>query len=57
MASDKSDLLELLEVNSLIETRTIDTHRRRLRAKLGPAAITLIQCEGSGAAAAKREHG
>jgi two-component system phosphate regulon response regulator PhoB len=34
--------------NSMIDTRTVDTHMRRLRAKLGPAAQMLDTVRGVG---------
>jgi two-component system phosphate regulon response regulator PhoB len=34
--------------NNIIDTRTVDTHMRRLRAKLGPAAILLETVRGVG---------
>ena len=34
--------------NSMIDTRTVDTHMRRLRAKLGPASQMLDTVRGVG---------
>jgi two-component system phosphate regulon response regulator PhoB len=41
-------LRDVWEYNSLIDTRTVDTHMRRLREKLGPAAKYLDTVRGVG---------
>jgi DNA-binding response OmpR family regulator len=41
-------LREVWEYNSLVDTRTVDTHMRRLREKLGPAARHLGTVRGVG---------
>ena len=41
-------LQDVWEYNSLIDTRTVDTHVRRLREKLGPAARHLDTVRGVG---------
>lgn len=41
-------LRDVWEYNSLIDTRTVDTHMRRLREKLGPAARYLDTVRGVG---------
>jgi len=41
-------LRDVWEYNSLIDTRTVDTHMRRLREKLGPAAKHLATVRGVG---------
>lgn len=41
-------LHDVWEYNSLIDTRTVDTHMRRLREKLGPAAKHLDTVRGVG---------
>lgn len=41
-------LRDVWEYNSLIDTRTVDTHMRRLREKLGPAARHLDTVRGVG---------
>lgn len=41
-------LRDVWEYNSLIDTRTVDTHMRRLRDKLGPAAEYLHTIRGVG---------
>src|SRR5713101_4636512 len=41
-------LRDVWEYNSLIDTRTVDTHMRRLREKLGPAAKYLDTVHGVG---------
>ena len=41
-------LRDVWEYNSLVDTRTVDTHRRRLREKLGPAADYLDTVRGVG---------
>jgi len=41
-------LRDVWEYNSLIDTRTVDTHMRRLREKLGPAAEYLDTVRGVG---------
>ena len=41
-------LRDVWEYNSLIDTRTVDTHMRRLREKLGPAAKFLDTVRGVG---------
>ncbi len=41
-------LRDVWEYNSLIDTRTVDTHMRRLREKLGPAARNLVTVRGVG---------
>ncbi len=41
-------LREVWDYNSMIETRTVDTHMRRLRKKLGPAARHLDTVRGAG---------
>ena len=41
-------LREVWEYNSLVDTRTVDTHMRRLREKLGPAAKHLDTVRGVG---------
>ncbi len=41
-------LREVWEYNSLVDTRTVDTHMRRLREKLGPAAQCLDTVRGVG---------
>lgn len=41
-------LRDVWEYNSLIDTRTVDTHMRRLREKLGPAADHLHTVRGVG---------
>jgi DNA-binding response OmpR family regulator len=41
-------LKDVWEYNSLIDTRTVDTHMRRLREKLGPAAKYLETIRGVG---------
>jgi two-component system phosphate regulon response regulator PhoB len=41
-------LRDVWEYNSLIDTRTVDTHMRRLRDKLGPAAEFLDTVRGVG---------
>ena len=41
-------LRDVWEYNSLIDTRTVDTHMRRLRDKLGPAARHLDTIRGVG---------
>jgi two-component system phosphate regulon response regulator PhoB len=41
-------LRDVWEYNSLIDTRTVDTHMRRLREKLGPAADCLDTVRGVG---------
>ncbi|MGA2867111.1 MAG: response regulator transcription factor [Verrucomicrobiota bacterium] len=41
-------LRDVWEYNSLIDTRTVDTHMRRLREKLGPAARFLDTVRGVG---------
>jgi two-component system phosphate regulon response regulator PhoB len=41
-------LRDVWEYNSLIDTRTVDTHMRRLREKLGPAASYLDTVRGVG---------
>jgi DNA-binding response OmpR family regulator len=41
-------LRDVWEYNSLIDTRTVDTHMRRLRDKLGPAAKHLDTVRGVG---------
>ena len=41
-------LREVWDYSSMIETRTVDTHMRRLRGKLGPAARHLDTVRGAG---------
>src|SRR5262249_39758835 len=41
-------LRDVWEYDSLIDTRTVDTHMRRLREKLGPAAKYLATVRGVG---------
>ena len=41
-------LRDVWEYNSLIDTRTVDTHMRRLRDKLGPAGKYLDTVRGVG---------
>lgn len=41
-------LRDVWEYNSLVDTRTVDTHMRRLRQKLGPAAKFLDTVRGVG---------
>ena len=41
-------LRDVWEYDSLIDTRTVDTHMRRLREKIGPAAIHLDTVRGVG---------
>ncbi len=41
-------LRDVWEYNSLVDTRTVDTHMRRLREKLGPAAKHLETVRGVG---------
>jgi two-component system phosphate regulon response regulator PhoB len=41
-------LRDVWEYNSLVDTRTVDTHMRRLREKLGPAAKYLDTVRGVG---------
>jgi len=41
-------LRDVWEYNSLVDTRTVDTHMRRLREKLGPAAKHLDTVRGIG---------
>jgi two-component system phosphate regulon response regulator PhoB len=41
-------LRDVWEYNSLVDTRTVDTHMRRLREKLGPAAKWLDTVRGVG---------
>ena len=41
-------LRDVWEYNTLIDTRTVDTHMRRLREKLGPAAKHLDTVRGVG---------
>jgi two-component system phosphate regulon response regulator PhoB len=41
-------LRDVWEYNSLVDTRTVDTHMRRLREKLGPAAKFLDTVRGVG---------
>jgi two-component system phosphate regulon response regulator PhoB len=41
-------LRDVWEYNSLVDTRTVDTHMRRLREKLGPAAKYLSTVRGVG---------
>jgi DNA-binding response OmpR family regulator len=41
-------LRDVWEYNSLVDTRTVDTHMRRLREKLGPAAKHLDTVRGVG---------
>lgn len=41
-------LRDVWEYNSLVDTRTVDTHMRRLREKLGPAARYLDTVRGVG---------
>jgi two-component system phosphate regulon response regulator PhoB len=41
-------LRDVWEYNSMIDTRTVDTHMRRLREKLGPAAKYLDTVRGVG---------
>ncbi|MGH7970078.1 MAG: winged helix-turn-helix domain-containing protein, partial [Limisphaerales bacterium] len=41
-------LRDVWEYNNLIDTRTVDTHMRRLREKLGPAAKHLDTVRGVG---------
>jgi DNA-binding response OmpR family regulator len=41
-------LRDVWEYNSLVDTRTVDTHMRRLREKLGPAARHLDTVRGVG---------
>src|SRR5512133_451495 len=41
-------LRDVWEYNSLVDTRTVDTHMRRLREKLGPAAKHLDTVRGTG---------
>jgi two-component system phosphate regulon response regulator PhoB len=41
-------LRDVWEYNSLIDTRTVDTHMRRLREKLGPGAKFLDTVRGVG---------
>ena len=41
-------LREVWDYNSMIDTRTVDTHMRRLRKKLGPAAKHLDTVRGVG---------
>jgi two-component system phosphate regulon response regulator PhoB len=41
-------LRDVWEYDSLIDTRTVDTHMRRLREKLGPAAKHLDTVRGVG---------
>jgi two-component system phosphate regulon response regulator PhoB len=41
-------LRDVWEYNSLIDTRTVDTHMRRLREKLGPAGKHLETVRGVG---------
>jgi two-component system phosphate regulon response regulator PhoB len=41
-------LRDVWEYNSLVDTRTVDTHMRRLREKLGPAASNLVTVRGVG---------
>jgi len=41
-------LRDVWEYNSLVDTRTVDTHMRRLREKLGPAAKLLDTVRGVG---------
>jgi two-component system phosphate regulon response regulator PhoB len=41
-------LRDVWEYNSLVDTRTVDTHMRRLREKLGPAAEYLDTVRGVG---------
>ena len=37
-------LRDVWEYDSLIDTRTVDTHMRRFREKIGPAAVHLERC-------------
>ena len=41
-------LRDVWEYNTMIDTRTVDTHMRRLRDKLGPAAKYLDTVRGVG---------
>jgi two-component system phosphate regulon response regulator PhoB len=41
-------LRDVWEYNSMVDTRTVDTHMRRLREKLGPAAKFLDTVRGVG---------
>jgi two-component system phosphate regulon response regulator PhoB len=41
-------LRDVWEYDSLIDTRTVDTHMRRLREKLGPASKFLDTVRGVG---------
>jgi DNA-binding response OmpR family regulator len=41
-------LRDVWEYNNLVDTRTVDTHMRRLREKLGPAAKYLDTVRGVG---------
>jgi len=41
-------LRDVWEYDSLIDTRTVDTHMRRLREKIGPAASHLDTVRGVG---------
>jgi two-component system phosphate regulon response regulator PhoB len=41
-------LRDVWDYNSLVDTRTVDTHMRRLREKLGPAAALLDTVRGVG---------
>ena len=41
-------LRDVWDYNSLVDTRTVDTHMRRLREKLGPAARLLDTVRGVG---------
>jgi two-component system phosphate regulon response regulator PhoB len=41
-------LRDVWEYDSLIDTRTVDTHMRRLREKIGPAAVHLDTVRGVG---------
>ncbi len=41
-------LRDVWDYNSLVDTRTVDTHMRRLREKLGPAAKHLDTVRGVG---------
>jgi DNA-binding response OmpR family regulator len=50
-------LRDVWEYNSLIDTRTVDTHMRRLREKLGPAAKYLDTVRGVGYRFAEPETG
>jgi two-component system phosphate regulon response regulator PhoB len=41
-------LRDVWEYNNLVDTRTVDTHMRRLREKLGPASKHLDTVRGVG---------